>query len=121
MTQPRVISLGCRLNAFESELMREHSHTDKNTVIINTCAVTAEAERQARQTIRRVRRNNPDARLIVTGCAAQLDPKGYGNMPEVNKVLGNREKLNFTNFSSAQPVANNLLWTQTGSNSNAWQ
>ena len=101
MSRPKVISLGCRLNAFESEFIREHSEDQSNTIIINTCAVTAEAERQARQTIRRVRRNNPDARLIVTGCAAQLDPKGYGNMPEVNKVLGNREKLNFTNFSSA--------------------
>ena len=101
MSRPKVISLGCRLNAFESEFIREHSEDQSNTIIINTCAVTAEAERQARQTIRRVRRDNPDARLIVTGCAAQLDPRGYGNMPEVNKVLGNREKLNFTNFSSA--------------------
>ena len=72
MTAPQVISLGCRLNAFEAELIREQGTGLENTVIINSCAVTAEAERQTRQTIRRTRRDNPDARLIVTGCAVQL-------------------------------------------------
>ena len=98
MTTPQVISLGCRLNAFEAELIREQGVGLENTVIINTCAVTAEAERQTRQTIRRTRRDNPDARLIVTGCAAQLDPKSYGAMPEVDTVLGNREKLDPATF-----------------------
>jgi len=95
MPAPHVISLGCRLNAFEAEMMREQGAAAglDNAVIINTCAVTAEAERQARQTIRRARRDHPDARLIVTGCAAQLDPNAYGAMPEVDRVLGNREKL----------------------------
>ncbi len=95
MSRPRVITLGCRLNAFESELMREigaDSGLD-DAIIVNTCAVTAEAERQARQTIRRARRDNPDARIIVTGCAAQLDPEGFRSMPEVDRVLGNEEKL----------------------------
>ena len=101
MGAPEVISLGCRLNAFEAELMREQGAAAglENAVIINTCAVTAEAERQTRQVIRRARRDNPDARLIVTGCAAQLDPGQYGAMPEVDKVLGNREKLNAEAFS----------------------
>ena len=107
MAETQVISLGCRLNAFESELIRERSAAQKNTVIINTCAVTAEAERQARQIIRRTRRDNPDSRLIVTGCAAQLDPTGFAAMPEVDKVLGNREKLDPANFlddSKAQSI-----------------
>ena len=76
MTEPRIITLGCRLNAYETEIMRGHARhagvTD--TVIINTCAVTAEAERQARQAIRRARRETPSARIVVTGCAAQIDP-----------------------------------------------
>jgi len=100
MAEPHVITLGCRLNAFESEIIREQGRVAglTNAVIINTCAVTAEAERQARQTIRRERRRRPDAKLIVTGCAAQLDPKGFGAMAEVDQVLGNIEKLNAASF-----------------------
>ncbi len=102
MAAPHVISLGCRLNAFEAELMREQgAAADQDAVIINTCAVTAEAERQARQVIRRARRDHPGKRLIVTGCAAQLDPAGYGAMPEVDQVLGNREKLDPGRFFGA--------------------
>ncbi len=93
MAQPHVITLGCRLNTFESEVMRELGTGLEDTVIINTCAVTAEAERQARQTIRRARRENPDARIIVTGCAAQLNAAAFARMPEVDRVLGNEEKL----------------------------
>ena len=101
MAGPQVITLGCRLNAFESEIMRQHSRTAglEDTVIINTCAVTAEAERQARQTIRRARRDNPRAKLIVTGCAAQLSPEKFGNMPEVDRVFGNAEKLDPSSYS----------------------
>ncbi|MDA1091297.1 MAG: tRNA (N(6)-L-threonylcarbamoyladenosine(37)-C(2))-methylthiotransferase MtaB [Proteobacteria bacterium] len=96
MGQPRVITLGCRLNTFESEVMREIGADAglEDTIIINTCAVTAEAERQARQTIRRTRRDNPDARIIVTGCAAQLNAAAFASMKEVDRVLGNEEKLN---------------------------
>ena len=86
MSQTEVISLGCRLNTFEAEMMREQLQHLENTIVINTCAVTIEAERQTRQAIRRARRDNPDARLIVTGCAAQLNPARYGAMPEVDKV-----------------------------------
>jgi len=93
---PQVVTLGCRLNAFESEVMRELGAKVGMTdaIIVNTCAVTAEAERQARQTIRRLRRDNPAARIIVTGCAAQLSPDKFAAMPEVDRVLGNAEKLN---------------------------
>ncbi|MEK9723357.1 MAG: tRNA (N(6)-L-threonylcarbamoyladenosine(37)-C(2))-methylthiotransferase MtaB [Rhodospirillaceae bacterium] len=107
MAAPQVISLGCRLNAFEAELMREQGAAAglADAIIVNTCAVTAEAERQARQTIRRARRDNPAARLIVTGCAAQLDPAGFGAMPEVDQVLGNREKMDLGRFLSADAAA----------------
>ena len=95
MAQPHVITLGCRLNTFESEIMRELGADVglEDAVIINTCAVTAEAERQARQTIRRARRENPTARIIVTGCAVQLNAAAFAKMPEVDRVLGNEEKL----------------------------
>ena len=90
-----VITFGCRLNAYESEVMRARARAAGLTegVIVNTCAVTGEAERQARQAIRRARRQNPAATIIATGCAAQLDPEGYAAMPEVDRVIGNREKL----------------------------
>ena len=95
MSALEVITLGCRLNAYESEVMRARARAAGLTegIIVNTCAVTGEAERQARQAIRRARRHNPDATIIATGCAAQLDPAGYAAMPEVDRVVGNREKL----------------------------
>ena len=95
MSKPKVITLGCRLNTFESEVMREIGDDAglDDAIIINTCAVTAEAERQARQTIRRTKRDNPDARIIVTGCAAQLNAGAFAAMAEVDRVLGNEEKL----------------------------
>ena len=82
MGTPKVITLGCRLNTFESEVMREIGADAglDDAIIINTCAVTAEAERQARQTIRRAKRDNPDARIIVTGCAAQLNADAFAAM-----------------------------------------
>jgi threonylcarbamoyladenosine tRNA methylthiotransferase MtaB len=90
-----ILTFGCRLNAFESEVIRGHAAAAglDDAVIVNTCAVTKEAERQARQAIRRARRDHPDARLIVTGCAAQSDPARYAAMPEVDLVLGNDEKM----------------------------
>ncbi len=86
-----VITFGCRLNAYESEVMR--AAAPHGSVVINTCAVTAEAQRQARQAVRRARRDNPQARIIVTGCAAQIDPASFAGMDEVDLVLGNEEKL----------------------------
>ncbi|MEO0618994.1 MAG: tRNA (N(6)-L-threonylcarbamoyladenosine(37)-C(2))-methylthiotransferase MtaB [Pseudomonadota bacterium] len=97
---PDVRSLGCRLNAYESEVMRRHARDAGlgNSVIINTCAVTAEAVRQSRQAIRRARRDNPDARLIVTGCAAQTEPESFTAMAEVDHVIGNAEKMSAATF-----------------------
>ena len=99
-SEPEILTFGCRLNAFESEVMRGHAGAAGlgDAVIVNTCAVTAEAERQARQAIRRARRERPGARIIVTGCAAQIDPAGYAAMPEVDHVLGNAEKLQAESF-----------------------
>lgn len=96
MTSPPVFeTLGCRLNAYESEAMKTLAGQAglDNAIIVNTCAVTAEAVRQARQKIRRARRQNPDARIVVTGCAAQVKPEDFTAMPEVDHVIGNREKL----------------------------
>ncbi len=88
-----VITFGCRLNAYESEVIRGHTAGLADTIVINTCAVTAEAERQARQAIRKARRRAPGARIVVTGCAAQIDPAAFAAMPEVDQVIGNAEKL----------------------------
>jgi threonylcarbamoyladenosine tRNA methylthiotransferase MtaB len=90
-----VITFGCRLNTYESEVMRAEAEKAglNNAVLVNTCAVTGEAVRQARQAIRRARRDNPHARIIVTGCAAQTEKHTFADMPEVDAVLGNEEKL----------------------------
>ena len=93
MSGPQVLNFGCRLNAYESEVMRNLAEGHEGAIIINTCAVTAEAERQARQAIRKARRENPNARIVVTGCAAQIAPDNWSGMPEVDAVLGNQEKL----------------------------
>lgn len=101
-----VVTFGCRLNAYESEVIRENALKASlgETIVFNTCAVTAEAERQARQAIRRARRENPNAKIIVTGCSAQIHPQDYGQMPEVDMVIGNEEKLKPESFLiSAQP------------------
>ncbi len=95
MTKTYITTFGCRLNAFESEVMLAHATSAglKNTHIVNTCAVTAEAERQARQAIRKLRRDHPQGTIIVSGCAAQINPDSFANMPEVDRVMGNEEKL----------------------------
>jgi threonylcarbamoyladenosine tRNA methylthiotransferase MtaB len=102
-TGPRVVTFGCRLNTYESEVMRDQAAQAGLTdaIIVNTCAVTKEAERQARQAIRRLRRENPDAKVIVTGCGAQIDPQAWGAMPEVDSVLGNEEKLKADSYRAA--------------------
>ena len=95
MSAPRLLTFGCRLNAFESEVMRGHAAAAglNDAIIVNSCAVTAEAERQVRQSIRKARRENPEATIVVTGCAAQIDPERFAAMPEVDRVVGNDEKL----------------------------
>ena len=94
MSALRILTFGCRLNAYESEVMRGHAEAAglDNTIIVNTCAVTGEAERQVRQAIRKARRENPTAQIIVTGCAAQIDPQGFAAMAEVDRVLGKDRK-----------------------------
>lgn len=99
--EPKITTLGCRLNAYESEAMRalaEHANLG-DAVIVNTCAVTAEAVRKSRQEIRRLRRENPASKVIVTGCAAQIDPDSFAQMPEVNAVIGNNEKMQAATWS----------------------
>ncbi|OJY27996.1 MAG: tRNA (N(6)-L-threonylcarbamoyladenosine(37)-C(2))-methylthiotransferase MtaB [Rhodobacterales bacterium 65-51] len=95
MTSPVFSTLGCRLNAYETEAMKELAAAAgvDNAVIVNTCAVTAEAVRKAKQEIRRLARENPGAPVIVTGCAAQTEPETFAAMPEVTKVIGNTEKM----------------------------
>ncbi|QFT74523.1 tRNA (N(6)-L-threonylcarbamoyladenosine(37)-C(2))-methylthiotransferase MtaB [Ruegeria sp. THAF33] len=95
MNPPKFTTLGCRLNAYETEAMKELSQQAGLTdaVVVNTCAVTAEAVRKARQEIRKLRRENPNARLIVTGCAAQTEPETFARMDEVDAVIGNTEKM----------------------------
>ncbi|MEZ5960803.1 MAG: tRNA (N(6)-L-threonylcarbamoyladenosine(37)-C(2))-methylthiotransferase MtaB [Hyphomonadaceae bacterium] len=99
-----ILTLGCRLNAYESEAMRALASEAalSNAVIVNTCAVTGEAVRQARQTIRRARRERPDAEIIVTGCAAQIDPQSFSAMPEVSRVIGNAEKMRAESFTRSE-------------------
>jgi len=92
---PKFTTLGCRLNAYETEAMKELSQEAglSNAVVVNTCAVTAEAVRKARQEIRKLRRDNPNSTIIVTGCAAQTEPETFAAMEEVDRVIGNTEKM----------------------------
>ena len=99
MSGAEIISFGCRLNTAQSEAMRAIAAGRDDLVIVNSCAVTAEAVRQAGQAIRRARRSRPDARILVTGCAAQIEPERFAAMPEVDRVVGNREKLTDTLLS----------------------
>jgi threonylcarbamoyladenosine tRNA methylthiotransferase MtaB len=92
MTKPEVITMGCRLNLAESHALAEQLGDEANLVIVNSCAVTNEAVRQTRQAIRQARHRRPDARIIVTGCAAQVEPENFAAMPEIDAVLGNQEK-----------------------------
>lgn len=99
---PILATLGCRLNAYESEAMREMAESAglSGAVIVNTCAVTAEAVRKARQEIRRLARENPGAPILVTGCAAQTEPETFAAMPEVTRVIGNHEKMQPATWSA---------------------
>ncbi|HEY8276416.1 MAG TPA: tRNA (N(6)-L-threonylcarbamoyladenosine(37)-C(2))-methylthiotransferase MtaB [Methyloceanibacter sp.] len=102
MSKIEIITFGCRLNAYESEVMRSHAENAglEDAVIVNTCAVTTEAVRQARQAIRKARRTRPDAKIVVTGCAAQIDPARFAEMAEVDYVIGNQEKTECGTFQT---------------------
>jgi threonylcarbamoyladenosine tRNA methylthiotransferase MtaB len=103
MPSPQIISLGCRLNLAESETIRTLL-SGREAVVVNSCAVTNAAVKQTRQAIRRARRDHPGAELVVTGCAAQIDPAGFAAMPEVDRVIGNAEKLTPAAWASPDPV-----------------
>ncbi|MGB6119936.1 MAG: tRNA (N(6)-L-threonylcarbamoyladenosine(37)-C(2))-methylthiotransferase MtaB [Mesorhizobium sp.] len=110
-----IVTFGCRLNTYESEVMRREANAaglgelDGGAVVFNTCAVTAEAVRQARQAIRKARRDNPNARIIVTGCAAQTEPGTFEQMDEVDLVLGNEEKLKSSSYRALPDFGVNLF------------
>jgi threonylcarbamoyladenosine tRNA methylthiotransferase MtaB len=110
MESNKIITFGCRLNAFESEVIRRAAADAglEGAVIVNSCAVTAEAERQARQAIRRARRDYPEAEIIVTGCAAELAPERYAALPEVDRVLDNRAKLRAHSYRPEEVEAPDL-------------
>ena len=131
MSGPDIITFGCRLNAFESEVIRGHTAgAASDLVVVNTCAVTAEAERQARSAIRRVLRERPGARVVVTGCAAQIDPGAWAALPGVERVLGNGEKLQAASWAPgagtavasvmASPPADPPLVTEWGGRARAY-
>jgi threonylcarbamoyladenosine tRNA methylthiotransferase MtaB len=110
-----VVTFGCRLNAYESEVIRREAQAAgvTDTVVVNTCAVTAEAVRQSRQTVRRIKRERPDAHIVVTGCAAQIEPKSFADMPEVALVLGNEEKLSAKTWRETWGVTWGETWGET--------
>ena len=105
MSAPIFATHGCRLNAYETEAMKRLATEAglSGAVIVNTCAVTGEAVRKARQDIRRLRRENPTATLIVTGCAAQTEPETFAGMPEVDRVIGNSEKMDPATWARMVP------------------
>ena len=96
-----VVTFGCRLNSYESEVIRNNLKNSnlEDVIVFNTCSVTKDAERKARQAIRKAKRNNPNSTIIVTGCSAQINPDQYLNMPQVDKILGNEEKLSLKNYN----------------------
>ena len=102
--QPELVTFGCRLNTYESEVMRAHAQKAgmEDAIIFNTCAVTKEAERQARQAIRKARRDNPNAKIVVTGCSAQINPDMYAGMNEVDQIIGNDLKLKEETWTGVQ-------------------
>src|SRR5258705_4155142 len=99
-----VVTFGCRLNAFESEVILREAESAglSDTVVINSCAVTNEAVAQARQSIRRLKRERPELRIVVTGCAAQIEPRMFADMAEVDRVVGNDDKMRRENWRAAR-------------------
>ncbi len=114
MTDARVVNFGCRLNAAESATIEAllAQAGDGDTLVVNTCAVTKEAERDALAAIRRLKREKPDARIVVTGCAAQLDPKKYEALAEVDAVVGNRDKLDLAVWRARASAVSDIMVRQ---------
>lgn len=109
MSGPEMITLGCRLNFAESEAMRAFAGERDDLVIVNSCAVTAEAVRKTRQQIRKARKARPEAEIIVTGCAAQIEPETFTAMPEVSRTLGNREKMMPESWASEHSLVSDIM------------
>lgn len=111
-----VVTFGCRLNAYESQVIKQNAANEKlrNVIVFNTCAVTSEATRQAKQAIRKARKSNPDSKIIVTGCAVQYSPEEFTDMPEIDQVLGNEEKLNPASYRFGAPkiMVNDIMSIQ---------
>ena len=97
-----VVTFGCRINSFESEVLKEKFKDSDNLIIVNTCAVTGEAERQCRQAVRKLRKENPDAKIVVTGCAAQVNPQKFAEMLEVDLIVGNKEKAEIEKYLNSE-------------------
>ena len=124
MKNQNVITFGCRLNSFDSQVIKEkiNSKKFKNIFFINTCAVTKEAEKQAKKKIRKLKRENPKSKIIVTGCSAQINPSNYKKMDEVDLILGNEEKfkfekyLNLLNNNSPNIVVNDIMTVKETAN-----
>ena len=112
-SSPEIKTFGCRLNIWESQVISDHAskHGHSDLIIFNTCAVTSEAERQARQAIRSAKNNRPDAKILVTGCAAQINPEKWSSMSEVNFVIGNKEKLDDKFWASFNTDVNPVSYT----------
>ncbi len=106
MNNNQIVTFGCRLNIFESEIIKDQLKDSalNNAIIFNSCAVTSEAERQLRQAIRKAKKNEPEKEIIVTGCAAQINPEFYANLPEVDRVIGNQEKLKATSYKQQKDI-----------------
>src|SRR3954463_7553024 len=106
-----VLTFGCRLNAFESEVIRREAENAglSDTVVINSCAVTNEAVAQARQSIRRLKREHPSARIVVTGCAAQTQPEMFAGMAEVDRVIGNGDKMSGEAWRAARTALDAVM------------
>ena len=98
----KVVNFGCRLNAYESEaikeLLKKNSNNKENLIVFNSCAVTSNAEKELRQSIKKISQENPDSKIIITGCAAQIDPAKYAKMPQVDRVIGNNDKFNQSSY-----------------------
>ncbi len=117
----QVVTFGCRLNAFESEgIKKAIAQTEqKNLIVFNSCAVTSEAEKDLRAALRKARKNNPEAKIVVTGCAAQIDPQKYAKMAEVDLVLGNSEKSNPESYKNSSDESHSSLLTPNSSSINS--
>ena len=108
-TDNKIITFGCRLNAFESEAIKNAvaESGEKNLIVFNSCAVTSQAEKDLRSSIRKARKENPYAKIVVTGCAAQIDPQKYAKMSEIDLVLGNIEKSSSKSYKADFKITEN--------------